>query len=69
MEIRTYPSLRGECWSTAGCAKAIGAHRNTVTNWYKMSIAGEMDMPILSDKKPFRIPIDEFLEWYKYHQN
>lgn len=43
--------------------------RNTVINWARKTVAGEMDMPMFGGRikgSLVHIPIRRFLDWYCY---
>lgn len=73
--LAKYPPCKEEVlgekvWTPRMAAKAIGMKsRNTVLNWARKTVAGEMDMPMFGGRikgSLVHIPIRRFLDWYCY---
>jgi hypothetical protein len=73
--LAKYPPCKEEVlgekvWTPSMAAKAIGMKsRNTVLNWARKTVAGEMDMPMFGGRikgSLVHIPIRRFLDWYCY---
>lgn len=61
--------LGEKVWTPKMAANAINLTKNTILNWAKKTVAGELDMPMFGGKvkgSPVFIPIKRFLDWYCY---